>query len=139
MGWRDSVSTSTQDDMDAVLDAALDLATEQLDSTGRLLPFAVALRRGSLEAISAAPGEEGDTMSFLAGLRQGLREQRAELSAAAIVADASVEGGDAVQVRIEHADRSAPALVTALPYRRAAGGVTYGELRAAQDSRQIWD
>lgn len=124
--------------MDALTDAAVSAAEEQVDLDA-LLPFAVVLLPdGSLE-LRASAEESATAESLIRGLTEGLQSEREALSGAALVYEVRLpDARDAIQVHLEHADASAPALLMALPFERTAAGVTVGSLQAARTVRRIW-
>lgn len=137
--WRDATSPEAQNEMDTILDSALDLATERLTASEDLAPFAVTLTSaGEQQMLGAYPSETAQPSELLDQLFTSLRSDRGEQVVAAVVSDVLVEGQDAVQVHVEHSEPSAPALLMALPYERSATAVTFGSLRAARGQRRIW-
>ena len=139
--WRDSATQEAQDDMDNLLNATLPFAKDQLAKHGDFLPFgAVVTGDGETVFLASYSGEPGATSrDLLAMLVEGARDQASSNRAAAIVADALVEGKrDAIRIDIEH--RDGHALSIAVPYakRRFGRGIDYGDIVAADGVRRIW-
>lgn len=136
--WRESYPQSVQDDMDAVLDPSLDLATQLLEKYGFIRPYAwCVLADGTLTMVGVSE-DFPDTLSSLGFLWTSLKVNKDTYRTTAVTADMTVDGADAVGVQIEH--RDGPAIKVFLPYQKSRfrGKYTYGELFAAPDERHIW-
>ena len=139
--WRDSASQQAQDDRDGLLNAALPFATQQLDKSGEFFPYGAALNvAGESRMVAADPnqGDHPESTAVLQAMIDGLRRERDDLRAVALVADVRVSDGDAVRVELEH--REGHALAVLLPYKRKrfGRGIEYGSLTAGAASSQIW-
>ncbi len=134
--WRDGVTPSVQEQMDELLGRGLDLGLGQVGADSSV-PFAVVLTgRGDFEARGA---EADDVLGALDELRAGLRSERSALQGAALVWEVKApSGGDGLQVHIEHADPTAPALLLLMPFARGRNGVEPGVLSAARGVAEIW-
>ena len=139
--WRDTASQQAQDDLDALVNAALPFATQQLEKHGEFYPYGVSLSTAGDEGMVAGDpgaGERPASTAVLATLVEGLRRERDGLRAAALVADVRWSDGDAIRVELEH--REGPAIAVLLPYeqKRFGRGVEFGNLTAGESSPQIW-
>jgi hypothetical protein len=139
--WRDGTSPETQDDLDGLLDAALPFAQQQIETHGEFFPYGVALDSdGTLGMLAGDPdgSEQPASLDVLAVLFDGLRSQRDQLRAIAVVSDVRLADSDAIRVELEH--REGPAMAVFLPYRRSPilEGFEFGDLSAAPADRQVW-
>ncbi len=139
--WRDSAAAECQSDLDALLDAALPFATQQLTKHGEFFPYGVAMRQdGEIAMIAGYTGTERPPSTEVLGiLYQGLRSTSEANRGAAVVADVRLknEGTDAIQVEVEH--REGIAMKVFLPYRKKRfGGLETGQMRAEEGERRIW-
>ncbi len=139
--WRDRASQEVQDDLDGLLDASLPLAQQLLGQRGEFLPYAVALdAQRATRMVAADPGLGGQPASkeVLKHLRSGLRSEREDLRAAALVSDVRAGGFDAIRVELEH--REGHAIAVLMPYKRKRlkRGFEYSPLVAAPSHLQIW-
>jgi hypothetical protein len=101
---------SPRDEMNDLLNAAVEVASELLESNGEFDPFALALQGDGkvihLEAENVE--EEAEAETLVENLRQTLRERLPELRAIAVVADVTVEDEEAeamtaaVSIQMEH-------------------------------------
>jgi hypothetical protein len=128
--------------MDALLNAALPFAKQQLAKHGEFFPYGVAMtREGKIAMIAGYTGSERPPSSeVLDILYEGLRSKAEENRGAAVVADVRLkgQGTDAIQVEIEH--REGVALKVLQPYRkkRFGGGLETGQMLAEAGERRIW-
>jgi hypothetical protein len=128
--------------MDALLNAALPFAKQQLTKHGEFFPYGVAMSRdGQIALIAGYTGtERPPSTEVLDILYEGLRSKAEQNRGAAIVADFRLQGEatDAIQVEVEH--RDGIALKVFLPYRkkRFGGGLETGPMRAEGGERRIW-
>jgi hypothetical protein len=128
--------------MDALLNAALPFAKQQLAKHGEFFPYGVAMTRdGKITMIAGYTGSDRPpSTEVLDILYAGLRSKAEENRGAAVVADVRLkgEGNDAIQVEIEH--REGVALKVFQPYRkkRFGGGLENGQMRAEAGERRIW-
>jgi hypothetical protein len=140
--WRDSASSSAQDDLDALFNAALDAAEGMLSKHGEFFPFGVeAGGQDQVALFSADPGLGGHPPSaeVLQALAEGARSERERLQAAALVSDVTLGGGgDAVRVQLEHHEGVVLEIVVPYRRRRFGGKVTFGEMAVSDGDRRIW-
>jgi hypothetical protein len=138
--WREAVSANAQNELDALLDGALNLAEARL-TDGELVPVALALDASGEGLLVAAdpsalpshPSGEDIRVQLCAQLIEGV----ARLRATAILTDVTLPGiGDAVRVELEHSEGACLAVLA--PYTRSGGTVSYGELQATGTSPLIW-
>ncbi|TME87273.1 MAG: hypothetical protein E6I43_03380 [Chloroflexi bacterium] len=128
--------------MDALLNAALPFAKQQLTTHGEFFPYGVAMsREGQIALIAGYTGtERPPSTEVLDILYEGLRSKAEQNRGAAVVADVRLRGEepDAIQVEVEH--REGVALKVFLPYRkkRFGGGLETGPMRAEGGERRIW-
>lgn len=139
--WRDSASEEAQGDLDGLLNATLPFAEQMLAKNGEFYPFGASVTVAGGVAMAAGDpgqGEHPRSSDVLATLLEGFRDKREALRAVALVADVRVDGGDAVQVELEH--RDGHALAVLLPYKkkRFGRGIEYGALQAGPAARQVW-
>lgn len=139
--WRDVTSPQAQADLDELLNASLGFAQQQLAHHGEFYPYAAAIRAdGNIEMISgqvprdserpAAADVAESCMAQLASRQHAIR-------AAAIITDVRLpNGGDAIEVSLEHAEGQT--LRVLLPYAGRRKAVTYGPIRAGTGNRRIW-
>ncbi len=132
-----------RDEMDALLDALIRFARQTLERYGEFYPFAAAVSpAGDVEMVGGSIGEEHpESQALLARLESGLRQKAStqQIRASRICLDVRLPEhtpGDAIQVRLEHAD--AEPVNVFLPYEQSPGGVTYGELFANRGERVIF-
>lgn len=142
MSWRDSTAQHVQDELDDLLDSALGLARHLLQKNGEFSPFGVTLderAETSLFEADPAESERPPWHAVLDMLYEGLAQERHGLRAAAVVADVTVDGADAVRVALEHREGGPDASVF-LPYsqKRLRKSVEFGELFARPGERRIW-
>ena len=140
--WRDTTSAEAQEQLDGLLGVALGFAQQQLAKQGEFFPYAAVIDAGGEARMVAArpPGDDENPASadVIATLVAGLRDQRDQLAASAVVADVTIPSGDAIRVELEHAEGQA--LTTLLPYTKPATGegVDFGEIQAQAGERQVW-
>lgn len=140
--WRNSASQLAQDDLDELLNAVLPFAIETLGSRGEMYPFGATITKDGLTTLSAADlgvGVSPNSNEVLALLRDGVTADKDDLRAAAYVADARVEGGEAIRVELEHSE--GVAIVVLVPYRRSRlrKSVKVGEMRVQLGELHAWD
>lgn len=139
--WRASASQQAQDDLDGLLDVALPFAQQMLDKHGEFFPYAVVLDGdGAPRMVAGDPGqgERPASLDVLDILLDGIRAQRDEIRAAALVSDVRLAESDAVRVELEH--REGQALVAFLPYRkkRMRRGMEYADVVGSAGTPQVW-
>jgi hypothetical protein len=124
-----------------LLNAALPFAQQMLDQHGEFFPYGVALDVHSdtrMIAVDPDLGERPPSADVLVTIMQGLRRQRDEFRAVAVVTDVRVAESDAVRVELEHVE--GPAMALLLPYKkkRLRKGVDFGDLAATAAAPAIW-
>lgn len=124
------------------MNAALPFATQQLDKRGAFLPFGVAIdSAGQVRMLAGDPGqgESPEGTAVLAIMVEGLRRERDDLRAVALVADVRHTENDAVRVQLEH--REGQAIAVLLPYKkkRFGRGIDYADVTAVPGEAQIWN
>jgi len=139
--WRDTASEAAQDDLDGLLNNALPFAQQMLEKNGEFYPYGVAFdETGEHRMIAGDPdgSEHPPSLEVLAILVEGMRSQRRELRAVALVSDVRLADSDAIRVELEH--REGPCMAVVLPYRtrRMRRGVEFGALAAASGNPQVW-
>ena len=141
--WRDNASPQAQDDLEGLLEPALDFAQQQLGKYGQFFPYSVVVRSdGQTEMVAVQPDAANDqpaSTDVVDACRTTLAERRDRLRAAAVIADVRLpDGGDAIRVELEHIEGLA--LTIFLPYsqKRFGHSFRYGQLQAAAGTRRIW-
>lgn len=139
--WRDSASQQVQDDLDGLLNEVLPFAQQFLAEYGEFYPYGAAVTSDGETIIVGGDPDQGDhpsTDDVLQAVVSGLRENRDNLRAVAMVSDFRLADTDGVRVELEHREGQSMAVV--LPYRRRRfpRGVEYGEMQADQGDRKIW-
>lgn len=138
----------SRDDMNALLTAAVDVATDRLTEEAEFAPFALAMQADDGEILHLEPDEEGEALDdaeqvralLIGGLRKGAAEHR--YRAVAIVSDVTLEDelGEAVtaaiHVAIEHRDDDP--VTCMVPYDLGDETVELGELVAEPGERQVF-
>lgn len=130
---------SSQDDLNALLNGAVDVATDQLSADSEFAPFALAMQAEDGEIFHLEPEEDDaelESEQVIAALAEGLRTAAREgrWRATAIVADVTLEDeeGQAVtsgiHISLEHADGDPVTAV--VPYEIGAEEMELGELIA---------
>jgi len=143
---------SSREDLNALLNGVIDVATDQLASHTEFLPFALATQKADGEIFHVEPEDEdeGDADApvahdhIITALRRGLMDAVAEgrWRAIAICADVTLEddAGDAVtsaiHVMLEHADED-PVACT-IPYAIGSDAVELGDLVAEPGDRHVF-
>ncbi|MDX6286994.1 MAG: hypothetical protein QOG53_2479 [Frankiales bacterium] len=140
--WRETTPQLVQDDLDAVLSAALDAAQNLLNKNGEFFPFGVTVSETGEVGLAAADGlgEQPASTVVLDNLYAGVSGNRDAYRAAGFVADVKADRSDAVRVEAEHRD-GGPALVVLMPYQRKGmvkKVVQYGQMSAGAGERRIW-
>jgi hypothetical protein len=99
-----------RDEMNDLLNGAVEVAAEMLEQEGEFEPFALALRNDG-EIMHLSPEEDGEELEpeqVVESLRKTLREARDTYRAVAVVADVTLEDETdqamtaAIQVSMEH-------------------------------------
>ncbi|MCW2842625.1 MAG: hypothetical protein JWN22_541 [Nocardioides sp.] len=140
--WRDTTSATAQDDLDALLNAAIEFAEQQLVEHGGMYPFAAAVSEsGEIDILAFEPdeGEEPEPEDVLENLRVAARESARSGRAAAFVSDVLLEDdADALRIEMEH--RDGVTFEIFLPYTSDAEtqSIVFGEMAAADGEASIW-
>ncbi len=135
----------SRDDLNELLNAAVDLATDRLAEESEFLPFGLAMQSEDGEILHVEPEEEGIDEPeqvrtlLIAGLREAALEGR--YRAVAIVSDVTLEDDEgeavtsAVHVALEHADDEPVTCI--VPYD-IGDEVELGELAAEPGDRVVF-
>jgi hypothetical protein len=140
--WRDTTSVQAQDDLDGLLDPALSFATSQLEKRGAFYPYAVVVLAdgGHKFVMQDLKDTHPTSAQIITSLIVVLTDQREELRATAIVADARIreQSCDTVRVTLEH--REGQAMNVLLPYRkrRFRAGIEYYPIETVPADTYIW-
>ena len=104
-----SESRVPRDELNELLNGAVEVAAEALTERGEFQPFALALRTdGEIVHLSPDEGEEHDDEAVVGSLRATLRSRSGEYRAVAVVADVTLEDekqeamSSAIAVSMEH-------------------------------------
>jgi hypothetical protein len=140
--WRDTTPQPVQDDMDNLVQGAIDTAQSLLQKQGEFFPFGIAATNDGERRLVAAGldlGEHPASLAVLDSLHAGLLGTRDGFRAAAFVVDVHTEGSDAIMVQVEHRD-GGPALEIFVPYakKRFRNGIEYGATTASTGQRHVW-
>lgn len=138
--WRDSVSEQAADDLDALVDAGLSTAEDELRREGAFHPFAVARTvDGETQLVGVVDdvvAESPDPVDLVGRLWDTLQDARESFRAAGVVTDRTLDGDDQVAVQVEHAEGRA--LEVTLAYRLDGGRFQPGALAAGDGIRRLW-
>ena len=139
--WRDTSSALAQDDLDALLNALLPFAEDQLAKNGAFYPFAGSMSldgEATLVATDPGLGEHPASDQVLTTLYDGARANANASRAFAFVADVRANGSDAVRLELEH--REGTALVLLLPYTRSRfkKALTFGQMGVSTGAPRVW-
>ncbi|MCA9608507.1 MAG: hypothetical protein KC619_23040 [Myxococcales bacterium] len=138
---------TAREDLNALLNAAIDVATDMLAADTEFAPFAMAIQKEDGEIFHVEPEDEDDGADdevVIAALYAGLKEAVAEgrWKAIAVCADVTIEGdeGDAVSsailVRMEHeADEPVACMVS---YDIGEETVELGDLHAEPGEARVF-
>ena len=128
-------------DLDQLLSASLEAATQLLSADGEFYPFAVALTEaGELVAPAVDPGEDQPSAETVVTLLlDALREGREGIRAAALVSDVTIAGDpgqerDAIRVELE--PRVGDAVTVVVPY---ADGPVLDQPFGMAGDRRVFD
>lgn len=142
---RMSEPRSPRDEMNDLLNDAVEVAAELLESNGEFDPFALAmLGDGKVLHLEAENGEEEplDAEQLVESLRNTLRERLPELRATAIVADVTVEDEDeeamtaAISIQMEHVNGDP--VTCFLPYEINGENVELADLVGEPGERHVF-
>lgn len=139
--------TSAREDMNALLNAAIDVATDLLAADTEFAPFAMAIAKDDGEIFHIEPEDEdegADDEVVIAALYAGLKESVAEgrWKAVAVCADVTLEGEDgeavtsAILVRLEH-EADEP-VYCSVPYDIGEETVELADLHAEPGEAQVF-
>ncbi|MFC9692796.1 hypothetical protein ACFTSF_29880 [Kribbella sp. NPDC056951] len=137
--WRDAASQRAQEALDGLFGTALDLAEEQVGKQGGFAPFSLSMDAAGEGSIEMA--DEPDTAKVFEVLWAGLRAQRDDLVAVAVVADVQIdEDGwtDGIRVEAEHRDGIALAVVAPYRRKRLRRRVELGQFGLSKGERRVW-
>ncbi|MEU0544934.1 hypothetical protein ABZ319_34195 [Nocardia sp. NPDC005978] len=134
--WRENASAAAQSDLDALLDAALEMAEGRLAQRGEFYPFGLGIDADGRTEVIAVMADSAQQAQGL--VYQSLRARRSEFRAAVIAADVRLpqSSGDAVDLYLEHSEGTAINVLE--PYRIVDGEVAPESLRAYSADRRIW-
>ncbi|GAB3925783.1 hypothetical protein GCM10029976_019540 [Kribbella albertanoniae] len=138
--WRDTASEEAQEALDDLFEAALELAEMQVAKQGGFNPFAVTVTAEGVASVEMTY-EEPDISRIFDVLWDGLRAQRDEVAAVAVVADVRIdEDGWTDGIRVEAEHREGIALEIVAPYRRRRlrRSVELGEFGLSEGQRRVW-
>lgn len=115
-GWLSDATPQAQTDIDELLDAVTDLASQRIATAGQFSPFAVAIYvDGSVQAVQphATQVEQLEIDDQLAACWQALADLKDSLRAVAVAVSVTLpnEFRDGIQVNAEHRDGTAVGLV----------------------------
>jgi len=142
---------SSRDDLNELLNGAIDVATDRLQTTTEFAPFALAMQADDGEIFHLEPDDDEDEHDsdasheqVIAALRGGLREAatKGRWRAVAICADVTIEDDEgepvtsAIHVMLEHADHD-PVACT-VPYAIAEDAVELSELMAEPGESSVF-
>lgn len=135
---------SPRDEMNDLLNGAVEVASELLEANGEFDPFALALLGDGkvlhLEAENAA--DDVDAEALVASLRNTLRERLPELRATAVVADVTVEDEDeeamtaAISIQMEHVNGDP--VTCFLPYELNGDSLELADLVGEPGERHVF-
>ncbi len=133
--------------MNALLSAAVDVATDRLTEDSEFAPFGLAMQAEDAEILHLEPEEEEAIEDpehvralLIAGLREGALEGR--YRAVAIVSDVTLEDDQgepvtsAIHVALEHADDDPVTCI--VPYELGEEAVELGELGAEPGEKNVF-
>lgn len=137
----------SRDDLNELLNAAVDVATDRLTDASEFAPFALAMQSADGEILHLEPDEEDGADDpeqvraiLVAGLREGASQGR--YRAVAIVSDVTLEDDEgeaissAVHVSLEHADDEPVTCI--VPYDIGEEEVQLGDLAAEPGDRVVF-
>lgn len=133
--------------MNALLSAAVDVATDRLTEDSEFAPFGLAMQAEDAEILHLEPEDEEAIDDaehvralLIAGLREGALEGR--YRAVAIVSDVTLEDDQgepvtsAIHVALEHADDDPVTCI--VPYELGEEAVELGELGAEPGEKNVF-
>jgi len=140
--WRDSASPEAQDQLDELLNVALEVARRALEKRGEFFPFAAVIEKtGELGVAMTSPddvGEHPPSPLVIARYLDELRQRRDQLQASAIAANATASFGDAVKVDLEHVEGHALTVLVPYKSKRLRRSIEFGALQAEAGTTQVW-
>jgi hypothetical protein len=140
--WRANASKQAQADLDALLNAVLPIAHQQIGERGRFYPFGATISiSGSDPAVMPSYptiGRRTRSAAVLEWLYGAAREQVDGIRAAGFVADVRASDGDAIGIQLQHRDGIAIGVI--VPYRRSRYHklAILGPMRATDGVPRIW-
>jgi hypothetical protein len=142
----------SRDDLNELLNGAVELATEQLQDASEFMPFALAIQASDGEILHLEPEEEEareeaggrDPDDMRAALVEGLRRAALEghYRAVAVVSEVTLENDDgepvssAILVALEHADDEPVNCI--VPYEIGEDDIELAELMAERGERVVF-
>lgn len=139
----------SRDDLNELLNGAVELASEQLQDDSEFAPFALAMQTESGEILHLEPDDDADEeikepeqvrALLVAGLREGAMQ--GHYRAVAIVTDVTLEDdqgepiSSAIHVALEHADEEPVTCI--VPYEIGTEDVELADLVAEPGERVIF-
>jgi hypothetical protein len=138
--WREGASEQAQADLDALLNAVLPFAQEQLAANGKFFPYAASIGLdGELVMRASYPETRRPRASnVLQWLYDDARGSADSLRAVVFVGDVRSQGKDAMAFQLEHRDRISIAIL--LPYIRSRfhKALSLGKMRASPGVPRVW-
>ena len=139
--WRDVTSQQAQDDLDKLLNLALDFAQQQLNAHREFYPYALAIDlngKGGMFAVDAGDLDDRLTTDIYQWTLETLIERRKDIRAAALVVDVRVPENDTDAIRVDSEHAEGVAFTVLLPYTKS-GPDQPVEISAHAGRRQIWE
>jgi hypothetical protein len=138
--WRDNASEQAQADLDALLNAVLPFAREQLAAHGKFFPYAAGISLDGELTMRARYAEDRKprASAVLQWLYDDARAEADSLRAVVFVGDVRNRGKDAMAFQLEHRERISIAI--ALPYLRSRyhKALSLGTMRASPGIPRVW-
>lgn len=136
--WRGAASQQTQDEIDRLLNLALEHAAQLLKDGNRLVPFAAAIiDDGAAKVLAGLVTATGSARADLDLLYAEATRRIARYHAVAFTAPITLDGGPAVRIEAEH--HTGVALALRVPYRtRFLGGVRFGTMQLDKGPTRLW-
>jgi hypothetical protein len=138
--WRDDASEQAQADLDALLNAVLPFAQEQLAAHGRFFPYAAGVSLDGEVAMRARYSDDRKprASTVLTWLYEDARADADSLRAVVFVGDVRSNGKDAMAFQLEHRERISIAIL--LPYLRSRfyKALSLGTMRASPGVPRVW-
>jgi hypothetical protein len=141
VSWRDSVSVQAQDDLDGLVDAAIEFALTRIASGGEFLPFASAVSADGRRQAVTVDYPRDQTLQVpeqIVAQWDALGDIKDSLRAAAVAVNVTLtqSNRDGIEVTVEHREGVAIGLI--FPYTIGSDGVQLETPSAHQESLRIW-